>query len=199
MMPTDDKKLELLYGHYNDTYAGIQAYVKSRDRFFIAVLVLLAVMSFQIALPTESGSAISEFVQRKLGVHGTLSVSFLGTVIWTGLLFVAIRYFQTVVYLERQYRYIHTLEAELSLFYSGVPFTREGTFYESQYPWFSAVVHRLYNWVFPVGLVLAVTLKIVSEIRLSHTSPYALWTDVVIYSLLVVATALYLINVLLKK
>src|SRR6266498_835536 len=199
MRPTDDKKLELLYGHYNDTYAGIQAYVKSRDRFFITVLVLLAVMSFQIALPTESGSAISEFVRIKLGIHGTLSVSFLGTVIWAGLLFVVIRYFQTVVYLERQYRYIHKIEAELSPFYSGVPFTREGTFYESQYPWFSAVVHRLYSWVFPVGLMLAVTFKIISEFRLPHSSPYALWTDVVIYSLLVVATALYLVNILLKK
>src|SRR6266542_6649467 len=199
MNPSDDKKLELLYGHYGDTFSVIQSLVKTRDRFFISILVLLAVMSFQIAQPTESGSVILEFARTKLGVHGTVSISFLGSVLWAALLFVIVRYFQVTVYLERQYRYIHTLEAELSPFYSGVPFTREGTFYESQYPWFSAVVHRLYNWVSPVGLVLAVTLKIVSEIRLSHTSPYALWTDVVIYSLLVVATALYLINVLLKK
>jgi len=72
-------------------------------------------------------------------------------------------------------------------------------FYEAQYPWFSGVVHRLYSWVFPVGLVLATTLKIVSEIRLPHTSPYALGTDAAIYALLVGATALYMINVLLKK
>jgi hypothetical protein len=50
-----------------------------------------------------------------------------------------------------------------------------------------------------VGLVLAVTLKIVSEIRLPHLSAYALSADAVIYALLVTATALYMLNVLLKK
>ncbi len=199
MKPTDDKKLELLYGHYTDTYAGIQTVIKSRDRFFISILVLLAFMSFQIALPTESGSVIADFVRTKLGVHGTLSVSFLGTAVWAGLLFAAVRYFQVVVYLERQYKYIHALEAELSPFYSGIPFTREGAFYEAEYPWFSAVVHRLYSWVFPVGLVLAVTLKIVSEIRLPHLSAYALAADTVIYALLLTAAARYMVNVLLKK
>src|SRR5918992_4064832 len=125
MNPSDDKKLELLYAHYNDTYAGIQAIVKSRDRFFVGSLVLLAVMSFQIALPTESGNAIAEFARSKLGIESRVSVSFLSSVIWAGLLFVVIRYFQIVVHLERQYRYIHALEADLSPLYSGTPFTRE--------------------------------------------------------------------------
>jgi hypothetical protein len=199
MHPSDDKKLELLYGHYCDTFAVIQSLVKTRDRFFIAILVLLAVMSFQIALPTESGSVILEFARTKLGVHGTVSISFLGSVIWASLLFVVVRYFQVAVYLERQYRYIHQLEAELSPFYSGVPFTREGTFYLADYPWFSAWVARLYTWAFPAGLVFAASLKIASELRLAHASPLPMATDAVIYGLLVAATVLYSLNMLLKK
>src|SRR6266508_4747808 len=161
MNPSDDKKLELLYSHYCDTYAGIQQLIQSRDRFFISILVMLAVMSFQVALPTESGSVIAEFARTKLGVHGTLSISFLGSVIWAALLFVVVRYFQIAVYLERQYRYIHALEAELSPSYSGVPFTREGVFYLANYPLFSVWVARLYTWAFPIGLIFAATLKMV--------------------------------------
>src|SRR6266508_113115 len=161
MDPSDDKKLELLYSHYCDTFSVIQSLVKTRDRFFIGILVLLAVMSFQIALPTESGSVILEFARTKLGVHGTVSISFLGSVLWASLLFVVVRYFQVAVYLERQYRYIHLLEAELSPSYSGVPFTREGVFYLANYPWFSVWVARLYTWAFPIGLIFAATLKMV--------------------------------------
>src|SRR6266536_895034 len=199
MNPSDDKKLELLYSHYCDTFCVIQSLVKSRDRFFIGILVLLAVLSFQIALPTESGSVILEFARTKLGVHGTVSISFLGSVLWAALLFVIVRYFQVTVYLERQYRYIHALEAELSPFYSGVPFTREGKFYLADYPWFSAWVARLYAWAFPAGLVFAASLKIASEARLPHASPLPMAADAVIYGLLVVATVLYVLHVLLKK
>lgn len=200
MNPSDDKRLELLFGHYNDTYACIQAIVKSRDRFFLGTLAILAIMSFQIALPTESGNAIVEFARSKLGVESQVSVSFLSSsLIWAGLLFVVIRYFQIVVHLERQYKYIHALEAELSPLYSGIPFTREGKFYQVRYPWFSAMAHRLYNWVFPFALVLAATLKVTSEIRLPNVAPFALWTDIVIYALLIVATTLYLVHVFLQK
>jgi hypothetical protein len=199
MNPSDDQKLELLYNHYCDTYAVIQQLIKSRDRFFISILVLLGVMSFQIALPTESGSVIAEFARARLGIRSTLSVSFLGSVIWAALLFVVVRYFQITVYLERQYRYIHALEAELSPFYSGVPFTREGTFYLADYPWFSAWVARLYTWVFPAGLIFAATLKILSEARLPRASTLPLWTDAVLYVLMVVATVLYLIHIALNK
>ncbi len=195
MNPSDDKKLELLYGHYCDTFSIIQSLVKTRDRFFIAILVLLAVMAFQIALPTESGGVILEFVRAKLGVHGTVIAS----VIWAALLFVVVRYFQVAVSLERQYRYIHQLEAELSPFYSGVPFTREGAFYLAAYPWFSAAVARLYTWVFPASLVFAASLKIVSEFRLPRASPLPIATDAVIYVLLVAATVLYSVHVLFKK
>jgi hypothetical protein len=196
---SDDKKFELLYNHYADTHTGIQALIKSRGRFFVAILTFLAIMSFQIALPTESGNAIAEFARGKLGIKGSLSVSFLSTTIWASLLFIAVRYFQIVVYLERQYKYIHAIEMELSPQYSGTPFTREGSFYEAQYPWFSSLAHRLYNWVFPGALALAATLKIASEVRLSHVSMYALYTDIAIYAVLISAVALYMASVIWKK
>jgi len=199
MNPSEDKKFELLYSHYDDTYSGIRSSATSRDRFFVGILVLLATMSFQIALPTASGNAIAEFVRRRLDIQSALSISFLGSVIWAALLFFVVRYYQLAVGLERQYHYIHALEDDLSASYSGVPFTREGRFYLNPYPMFSRWIARLYTWVFPLGLVLAITLKIIGEIRLPHVSLIPLVIDVGIYLLIVTATTLYLLHVHLKK
>jgi hypothetical protein len=138
-------------------------------------------------------------VRKKLDIQSALSISFLGTVIWATLLFFVVRYYQLAVSLERQYRYLHALEDELSPNYSGIPFTREGKFYLNPYPMFSRWIARFYIYVFPLGLVLAITLKIVSEIRLPHVSAIPLVIDMAAYLLILTVTSLYLLHIHLKK
>jgi hypothetical protein len=195
MDPTDDKKIEILYAHYSDTFAVIQSHIRQRDRYFLGILAVIAIMSFQIALPTESGDVMADLFRRHIGVESVPSISFLSSIIWATLMFVVVRYYQTNVGLERQYRYIHALEETLQAHYSGVAFSREGKHYLTDYPLFSAATSRLYTLVFPVSLVLVSILKIVSELRIQEASTIPLAINGLLCLLTIAASALYLLHV----
>jgi uncharacterized integral membrane protein len=128
-LPSRDTRLEVLNDHYKDSFSHLQEDKRLRDQLFILVIVFLMLMLFQIYAPKESGEAISEFISRKLELKNPIDISFLGSLIWFGLLGLLIRYFQIGVLLERQYKYIHALEDQLSKIYSGKAFTREGKSY----------------------------------------------------------------------
>jgi len=123
--PSEDARFEAAYNHYVDSVDVARAQIKLRDRLLVIAILLLAVMSFQIFLPQESGNLLSEFVRKKLDVDHGINLAFLGTVIWFVLLGTTVRYFQVVVGLERQYDYIHELEDQLSKLYTAPLFTRE--------------------------------------------------------------------------
>jgi len=129
-----EEKLSLLHDHYQETFAWIQDYLKLRDRLFAYVLVIITLMLFQMHSPAESGGAISELITKKLELKTPIDVAFLSSVLWFALLSLVVRYYQTVVHIERQYDYIHKIEAQLSPEYDGKAFTREGKSYLKNYP-----------------------------------------------------------------
>lgn len=163
MTVSEDKKLEILNDHYKDTFLHIQNTIKTRDRLFFYLLLILTAMYFQMASPQEFDDAISKFFSGKLN-GAKLNVTVARGMVWFLLLSVVLRYCQTVVGLERQYSYIHKLEKELAKFYpSEVAFTREGVSYLKDYPRLSDWAHILYTWVFPAFLLVTITAKIYIE------------------------------------
>ncbi|MCL4535293.1 MAG: hypothetical protein M1401_13570 [Chloroflexi bacterium] len=204
-MPSDDIKLQVLNDHYKDTFVYIQAYIRQREWFFSAVLLVVVVMLFQIAAPNTSGPTISQGVSKILGFQGNLDVTFLTSVIWFLLLAFVFRYLQVTVNLERQYGYIHQVEEILSYFYNGETFTREGKFYLERYPLFSDWAHILYQRVFPALLLGVGVAKLVSE------WPGFLWSgnladvawgfvfDALMYLLIVVSVLLYMEIIPIKR
>lgn len=135
-MPTEDTKFQILSDHYIDSFSYLQKILKQRDRFFFLILIVVTLMLFQIYSPTDSGKALSQFVTNELELEDSIDISFIGSIIWFLLLSFVVRYFQTVVNIERQYKYIHQLEDQLSPFYNNDAFTREGKSYSSNYPLF---------------------------------------------------------------
>ena len=169
-MLSEDAKIEVLHAHYLETYSNIRSALRQRDRFFVYIAAVVTLMLLQVVAPQDTEAAIGRLVSSQLDLSETFSLSVVGTVLWFVLLGLVIRYFQTVIYIDRQYTYIHSLEELLAANYSGAAFTREGKSYLSDYPVFSKWVSTIYTVVFPAALVLVLAIKIATE--LSHTTAF---------------------------
>lgn len=192
--PIDDTKLTVLNDHYNNTVADFKKLGKSRELNFVAILILLGIMAFQYVSPTQSQSVLTQFAQKKLEVDAAISVDVIASLVWFGLLYVAIRYFQSVINIEKQYNYTHQLENELAKQYDGKAFTREGKAYLNNCAIFSDWVHIVYWYIFPVLFTAVITVKIVGEWAASSQNALQVWLNTIIYASLVVSTALYVFS-----
>ncbi|MEU7822467.1 hypothetical protein [Catellatospora sp. NPDC049133] len=198
MTPSDDARLEVLHVHYSETFSIIGAQVRTRDRLVLAVLASLALLAIDTWLPQQLGIVVGGVAREKFGVGATFGPGLLTAVLWSLFTVSVIRYFQSCVYLERLYRYVHALESDLSRFFSGVPFTREGEFYLKKYPWYSTVISTVYSFALPIGVVVAVVLKLLDEFSNVASVP-ALIVDTSLGSIIVTASILYLVHVVFTR
>ena len=198
-MDLDDTKLEILSEHYTHTFDFLQSHLKRRDRLFMGVLLVLIVMLFQIYTPKESSGLISQFISNKLELKTPINFLYIQSIIWFVLLAMIIKYFQAVVFIERQYSYIHSLENILSKQYGDGAFTREGASYLNDYPVFLNWASFLYTILFPVILVIVILSKIISEYNEYGFGEALIWFNGAIFVLIAISIALYLYVIHFKK
>jgi len=191
-MSSDEKKLEVIYDHYKDTSTRIQHYCKLRDRLFLYILLALSLVYLGLFSYSEAENVLSQFIANKLGLVSVLDISFVGSLIWFGLLVLVIRYFQTVTTIERYYPYLHKLENQVDHYCGGNIITRESKTYLENYPWFSAWTHFLYTIIFPIFLFTATTLKILSEFTYQWSISITTIFDFLVFVCLGISTLLYL-------
>jgi len=193
-MPSEDTFLEVLHDHYKDSFEHLLDHRRLRDRLFLLLLLTMTAMLFQVFSPVDASQTISEAVSKRLGLTKSMDASFIASIVWFALLALAIRYFQSVVLVERQYDYIHKLEEVLNPYYGGEVFTREGKAYLSGYPLFSKWASMLYTIAFPILLATLVTIKIVCEAWQAPRLSVTLGFNFAVSLLVLVSVALYLIS-----
>ena len=164
---SEDKKLEILNDHYKDTFNHLQEFLKTRDRLFFWVLVVITLMLYQIFLPIEAKDVIGHIITKSLNLDNAVDASFICSVIWFSLLAIVVRYFQTVINIENKYKYIHELEDQISIYYKNKAFIREGKTYLKDYWKFSKWIKRLYVIIFPALLLIVIAAKMHNEISIS--------------------------------
>jgi hypothetical protein len=197
-MDLDGTKLEVLSEHYSDTFSAIQSSLKKRDRLFAGMLTLLFLMLFQLYAPAETSNFIAELIADKLESNEQVNFVYVQSAIWFVLLAASVKYFQTVVLIERQYDYIHSLEAIISVEYDGQAFTREGASYLEDYPAFLNWASFLYTVLFPAILVAVSVTKIINEFWITGYAEPLIWFNALMFLFLLVSVGLYL-NVLHSK
>ncbi len=197
MSELSDTKLEVLSSHYDETFSNIKAALRQRDRLFVLLLVIVTVMLLQAIAPEEAGTTLSEMVGTRLGV-GPIDVSVISSVLWFSALAAVVRYFQAVVYAERQYEYIHRLEEVLSSHFDDKAFTREGRAYLDGYPLFSKWTWVLYTIAFPGLLVAVLGGKLITE-TCGASFGLQIAFDSLAFVLITISTALYLVLVHLHR
>lgn len=195
----DKDKLQILHEHYKDTFLYIQQNIKLRDKLLLLILGVITLMLFQIYSPVQSGEAVSLFITKHLELKSLIAIEFLGSLIWFVLLSLVVRYFQTVVHIERQYSYIHCIEDLISPCYENKAFNREGKAYLTNYPLFSTWTWILYTMIFPILLLIVLVVKIIGEIHAVKGFSWLLNINIVIFLSVVVSTFLYLLLIHFKK
>lgn len=157
-------KFQALAEHYKDTFSNIKESIKLRDKLMVLILLVLVLLVLYTFWPADAVVTFSEITAQKLGIVANLNAEFLSSIIWFALLATVLRYTQVVVYIERQYLYIHRIEKELHKHYDDdITFTREDKSYLKKYPKFSDWVWALYMIIFPFVLAVVVLVKIISE------------------------------------
>lgn len=191
---SSDTRFTALHAHYNDTFANIKESIRLRDRLTALILLVLAFLALYTFWPADAVTAFSEISSQKLGFAASVDVGFLGSIIWFALLVTIVRYTQVVVYIERQYKYIHKIEEELHEYFgNGTAFTREGKSYLKAYPKFSDWIWLLYTVIFPSTLGIIVLIKIISEWATSfHNVSPPLLLNTAVASAILISIILYM-------
>ena len=63
----DDKKIDILYDHYKDTFENLKIYLQRRNNYTFICLVLIAAFSFQILNPTQTTDISNELIKKNIG------------------------------------------------------------------------------------------------------------------------------------
>ncbi len=197
---SDDVKLEILHDHYKETFGIIRDSISLRDRLFSLILVFTTTLLFEMFSPTEAASAIAAFIAHHLQLQQTtIDISFVGSVLWFVLLALTLRYCQTVISIEKKYKYIHALEKNLTSHFGDGAFTREGESYLKNHPLFCDIVWMLYAVLFPVIYVSVVLVKIVNEWHCPSGSSLLTWINSSFVTGIVVIVIFYLFELHFKK
>lgn len=187
-------KLTILHDHYRDTCAVMRAQRKARDRYFYFVIALLSVALFDLSAPEKFSETVADVLRAKLDVSTAPDLSYVRSILWFLLLGLTVRYCQAALNVERQYTYVHNLEAKLSTHFDGA-FTREGAAYLADYPWFLSWAHCLYTFTFPLLLCAIAIIWTYRLIPGSIPWPLAVWFDVTVTVAILISIGLYLVAI----
>jgi hypothetical protein len=164
-----------LYDHYKDTYTSIRERERERDKLFLLLIGIFALLALQVVYPLQFGGVVETITlgNTKLSL-GAASAAALLTSTWLLLSAIALRYGQRVVWVERQYDYLHILEKRVGrLLNEESIFGREGAAYLKGAPFFQDWTWLLYVLLFPiVGISVASILLIVEWIYLDYPAAH---------------------------
>lgn len=191
------EKNELLYDHYKETFSLIKDYNKERNRFFLLLFAIMGLQFLLAVVPDGIISLIVDVVKEVYNIDISNQFIVIQSVLWLVLLYFTMRYYQTVVYIERQYNYIHKLEEKISVVYD-VEFDRESKNYLNFYPKMSDMIDFMYKWVFPILYCLVICIRICAEVMTSAFG-FAILFDCVMFVCCFVLTILYLVFLHGKK
>ena len=184
-----DKQLDILHDHYKETFARIRDSEASRDRLFLVLIGLFALLSIEIAYPAALGGTLGtlsiaggEINLKPLPLPALLNAT------WILTLAVGLRYCQTTVLINRQYPYLHQLEETISPAVGGGDlYHREGKVYLRGYPLLLNVAWVAYGILFPtVVMVSAAALVWWEFARLGYPFIHTVFDAVIAAALLFV-------------
>ena len=192
---TDEKKIEILYDHYKDTFENQKVFLQKRNYYTLICLGLIATLSFQMSNPDQSNVISSEIIKKNIG-DITIDFSYINSVLNFALLWVVIMYYQINLLIEKIYKYIQEIEGKLTNEMAPFEISREGKTYLDHYPWLSEVVHKIYSICFPVTLICVAIIKWATE-KNQFTEPFKnghFWFDTIALFGIVLTSVLYLTN-----
>lgn len=188
-------KIDLLYDNYKETFVIISEQIQQRNKKFVLVFILLFILLLFTFNPTEYSNIIFNFIKNQYSIDLSSQFSVLQTFLWLALFYETLRYSQSIVYIEREYKYIKYLEKRISKI-SKVKFNREGTNYSNNYQSISKFTNICYKYLFPLFSLSAASLKIKSEYSVQNIMCFLVIDTIIfiVYFLLWIVHSYYVIK-----
>ena len=202
---TDTKLVEVLSAHYTDTFNQLKTVVAKRERLFLYILLLIFVLLLYMSSPTVMSEWLNSFFSTQVaGSNGAVmkslvDVSVIGVVLLLGLLSISHTYFQAVLHVERQYAYVYQLEDQLSRYFNGEAFTREGRHYMNYKRKFSKWTKVIFWYLFPFLYLSFIVIWFWFLLTNSQTPIFYMIVDAGITVSILVSLGYYLLAILKKK
>jgi len=192
-MVDEADKLQILYDHYKETLTSIKETNKTRDRLLVFAVVLIGILFFQIISPEDSSDVFIKLLSQKAGFIINIDLNVISGIIWFFLFVIVLKYFQSVVFSERQYPYLKKVEEEINALCRDKNFiSREGSSYLTKYPKFSDWIHCVYRIILPLILIALILIKIIKEWQCVNVVSSSLLFDSIIFIFITITTILYL-------
>ncbi|WP_157917331.1 hypothetical protein [Pseudodesulfovibrio profundus] len=138
----------------------------SRDKYFIFLILIVTVFASQFESSQLAKDIAVLFISKKSDLSDLVVFQYFTSFLWFGLTLLTVKYCQTHVHLERQYKYIQALEDKLqSHFNDDIFFTREGKSYFSKHPFSSEHVSLLFRRVFPVAFIYICSERLLIDVE----------------------------------
>ncbi len=139
MAEQPEQRLDVLHDHYKESFSYVRERERQRDRLFLVLIGLFALLFFEAHYPRGFGGALGPVHVSGAEVDlGALPLPALLSASWVLTLAIALRYCQVSINVERQYSYLHRLEEKVSQELGDEEaYRREGRAYAKDYPLFS--------------------------------------------------------------
>jgi len=157
------EKLELTYDHYKETVARNNEAQTKRNKLFVILCIFNIASFIMLLFPAQLIDGVIAFVESQYEISVEVSASFFHSIAWIAVTYTLVRYFQTMIYIERQYKYIHLLEHEIGSQLQCTYFNRESKSYLDSYPKALDLVHLFYTWLIPLLIIAISLLRIILE------------------------------------
>ena len=187
----DEKKLEIYYDHYKDTFQQQVRYIENRNRYFFISLVLVGLLFVLITDPSTVNNAANGFAQKNVSEKFVFDFGYVNHFILFGLLCVLILYFQVNLTIEKHYEYLWKLENDLTDALQSLSITREGKFYLKVKPTFLKWVSKIYKFFYPISIIFAIVVKLLLVIQGQSFKSLSFWVDLVLCLIIIAITSLY--------
>jgi hypothetical protein len=188
----EDVQLRILHDHYRDTCALLKGYRATRDWCFYFVILVVAAAWFDVVAPDDFAHATADALRARFQLTNVPNLTYLRGVLWFTLLGLALRYCQASLNVEREYKYLHRIEALLAEQVHPA-FGREGAHYAANSLPFTGWAHAIYTSVFPVLLVVIVFAWTLAQSRAWPAWPWSgsAWFEVGVSAAIVATVAIY--------
>lgn len=157
-------KNEILYDHYKETVKLNHDMARKRGALFVAAVLLELLNLALLLFPTIVMDSLSLYVDSQYQFKLDLSVNILQSTIWIAITYILVRYFQSNIYIERQYSYISKIEEQLAASLNEPLLKRESDSYLDNYPTVLNIIDFFYKWIVPILFIAINVFKIGNEV-----------------------------------
>ncbi len=193
MQIEDEKKMEIMYDHYKDTFTQQIRYTENRNRYFVLFLVLFLLLLFRF-----DQDKFNTFIVEKYGID-LVDKAYISSVLYFLMLWDLILYLQSNLAIDNHYRYLHMLEGQISDYLTPFQITREGSLYKANRKKVHKFISIIYKYIFPAFIFVFLSAEFVHELKEFSTILFKGVFNSICLLLMIILLILFVFKNLVKR